>query len=98
MFKILTLSFYTNIIIKNWFFKKEHRQTMLFSATFPELIQKLSMDVLKDDCVMVSNRKMVAANNKVKQCFILVESRDKKQALIDILKEEMQKTKNKNSM
>lgn len=69
---------------------------MLFSATFPKLIQKLSLDVLKDDCVMISNQKMVAVNSKVIQRFILVESRNKKQVLIDILEKEMQEAKNKN--
>lgn len=53
------------------------------------------MDVLKNDCVMVSNQKMVAANSKVVQRFILVESRDKKQALLDILEAEMQEARKK---
>lgn len=64
---------------------------MLFSATFPTFIQRLSADVLKPNNVMVSNKKMVATNTKVVQSFIAVFKDNKKRALFDILKSDMEK-------
>jgi len=75
---------------------RDHRQTMLFSATFPELVQKLSNDVLKPNSVMVSNRKLVATNNKVMQRFILISKEGKKDALLELLQKELEQAKLKN--
>lgn len=70
------------------FFKKENRQTLLFSATFPDEVQKLADDVLKPGHVMLStkNKTLVSANTKVVQSFISVSKEGKKDALLDILK------------
>lgn len=67
---------------------------MLFSATFPPLIQRLSKDVLKQDNVMVSNKILVAPNSKVIQTFQPVMKEGKKAALLEILKKGISVDKN----
>lgn len=70
---------------------------MLFSATFRPEIQHLSATVLRDDYVMVSNRKYVATNAKVMQNFIKVSGDQKKQALLELLKCDFEEAKKKDS-
>lgn len=71
-------------------FQKEERQTMLFSATFPDLIQRLSVEVLRTENIMVSNQKLVASNAKILQNFLNVSKEDKKEKLLELLKKEIE--------
>lgn len=71
---------------------------MLFSATFPPLIQRLSNDILKNNNVMISNKKLVAPNNKIIQTFQPVLKEGKKAALLKILKDEIQLATTKNGL
>lgn len=68
---------------------------MLFSATFPESVQRLSADVLREDNIMVSNQKPVAANSKVIQQFRNVSTDQKKHVLLEMLQEEIEEQKKK---
>lgn len=63
---------------------------MLFSATFPPLIQRLSRDVLNANNVMISNQKNVSTNSRVFQNFIPVIQKNKKAKLLEILKKDVE--------
>ncbi|KAI1730748.1 DEAD/DEAH box helicase domain-containing protein [Ditylenchus destructor] len=76
--------------------KKENRQTLMFSATFPPEIQRLSAEILKQDFVMVSNKKLVATNSRVEQRFVSVSSEDKKNALLDLFQAQLAEAKKNN--
>lgn len=79
-----------NLLKNPDFPSKEERQTMLFSATFPDLIQRLSSEVLKAENVMISNQKLVASNAKILQNFIQVSKEDKKEKLLELFKKEIE--------
>jgi len=66
--------------------RKEHRQTIMFSATFPKLIQKLAMDFLKHDYIMIQVGRLGGSNADIKQVVKLVEYRDKNDTLLLDLK------------
>lgn len=68
---------------------------MLFSATFPDLIQRLSVEVLRSENIMVSNQKLVASNSKILQSFIKVGKEDKKEKLIELLQKEIDSSEGK---
>ncbi|XP_075445328.1 putative ATP-dependent RNA helicase DDX4 isoform X4 [Ascaphus truei] len=63
---------------------KEQRQTLLFSATFPEKIKSLSRDYLKSDSLFVAVGQGGACSD-VEQTIIQVEEFSKKDKLINIL-------------
>lgn len=69
---------------------------MLFSATFPPLIQRLSKDILKSNNVFISNTKLVSANSRVLQKFIPVIYENKKSELLKLLKKEIEDATAKN--
>lgn len=66
---------------------------MLFSATFPEAIQRLSSDVLNNNHVMISNQKFVATNGKVMQRFISTTKDMKKTEILKLFKEDIAEAK-----
>lgn len=74
----------------------EKRQTLLFSATFPPIVQEWANDWMKADSMMVSNRKLVAANSRIQQCFVVVGKQNKKDTLLRLLQLELEKAR-KNS-
>lgn len=63
---------------------KTERQTLMFSATFPEEIQKLAADFL-NDYLFVTVGRVGGANTDVSQHFFQVERLQKREALCDIL-------------
>ncbi|XP_077461382.1 putative ATP-dependent RNA helicase DDX4 isoform X2 [Stigmatopora argus] len=65
---------------------KENRQTLLFSATFPEDIQRLAADFLKTDYLFLAVGIVGGACSDVEQTFVQVTKFSKKEKLIDILK------------
>lgn len=65
---------------------KTERQTLMFSATFPEEIQKLAGDFLNDYLFLTVGR-VGGACRDVSQHFFEVERQEKRQKLCDILSE-----------
>ncbi|KAM8871521.1 ATP-dependent RNA helicase DDX4-like isoform 2-T2 [Synchiropus picturatus] len=65
---------------------KENRQTLMFSATFPEDIQRLAADFLKTDYLFLAVGVVGGACTDVEQKMIQVSKFDKRWQLLDILK------------
>ncbi|KAG7503094.1 vasa [Solea senegalensis] len=65
---------------------KENRQTLMFSATFPEDIQRLAADFLKVDYLFLAVGVVGGACSDVQQTFIEVGKFNKREQLLDILK------------
>ncbi|CAG5122587.1 unnamed protein product, partial [Candidula unifasciata] len=63
---------------------KTQRQTLMFSATFPEEIQKLAADFL-NDYLFVTVGRVGGANTDVSQHFFQVDRLQKRESLCDIL-------------
>lgn len=63
---------------------KTERQTLMFSATFPEEIQKLAADFLNDYLFLTVGR-VGGANTDVQQCVFELGQTEKRQKLLDIL-------------
>ena len=66
--------------------QNNNRQTLLFSATFPLEIQKLAFDILRD-YLFVTVGTLGQANENIKQVVWKVENKNKKEKLIEVLKE-----------
>lgn len=64
---------------------KEARNTLMFSATFPDSVQSAARSFLKDDYTMITIDKIGAANKCVVQEFILCSRGEKKDKLLEIL-------------
>ncbi|KAI1730199.1 DEAD/DEAH box helicase domain-containing protein [Ditylenchus destructor] len=73
--------------------KKEDRQTLLFSATFPPEVQRWADEWLREQNIMISNKKPTSANTKVAQSFVQVTESQKKEKLLELLKAELEKAK-----
>ncbi|XP_077575777.1 putative ATP-dependent RNA helicase DDX4 isoform X2 [Stigmatopora nigra] len=65
---------------------KENRQTLLFSATFPEDIQRLAADFLKTDYLFLAVGIVGSACSDVEQTFVQVTKTSKREKLADVLK------------
>ncbi|XP_068446301.1 probable ATP-dependent RNA helicase DDX4 isoform X2 [Clinocottus analis] len=65
---------------------KENRQTLMFSATYPEDIQRLAADFLKTDYLFLAVGVVGGACSDVQQTFIQVTKFSKREQLLDILK------------
>uniref|UniRef100_A0A3B3DES4 RNA helicase n=1 Tax=Oryzias melastigma TaxID=30732 RepID=A0A3B3DES4_ORYME len=65
---------------------KEERQTLMFSATFPEDIQRLAADFLKVDYLFVAVGVVGGACADVEQTFIQVTKFNKRDKLLDLLR------------
>nr|QIJ58490.1 DEAD-box helicase 4 protein [Oryzias celebensis] len=65
---------------------KEERQTLMFSATFPEDIQRLAADFLKVDYLFVAVGVLGGACADVEQTFIQVTKFNKREKLLDLLR------------
>lgn len=66
---------------------KTNRQTLMFSATFPDEIQRLAADFLKDDYLFVAVGRIGGSNLDISQTVMSVPGDDKQQKLFDILLE-----------
>lgn len=62
-----------------------HRQTLMFSATFPTEIQQLAASFLKDYVFLTVGR-VGAATTLVAQKFVNVDSYHKQNSLLDLIK------------
>ncbi|CAN3377139.1 hypothetical protein DIURU_003610 [Diutina rugosa] len=65
----------------------QHRQTLMFSATFPRDIQMLARDFLKE-YIFLSVGRVGSTSENITQKVIYVEDDEKKSALLDILASE----------
>ncbi|XP_040888081.1 probable ATP-dependent RNA helicase DDX4 [Toxotes jaculatrix] len=65
---------------------KENRQTLMFSATYPEDIQRLAADFLKTDYLFLAVGVVGGACSDVEQTFIEVTKFSKREQLLDFLK------------
>nr|ACV32356.1 vasa [Scomber japonicus] len=65
---------------------KEDRQTLMFSATYPEDIQRMAADFLKTDYLFLAVGVVGGACSDVEQTFIQVTKFSKREQLLDLLK------------
>uniref|UniRef100_G3PRH4 RNA helicase n=1 Tax=Gasterosteus aculeatus aculeatus TaxID=481459 RepID=G3PRH4_GASAC len=65
---------------------RENRQTLMFSATYPEDIQRLAADFLKTDYLFLAVGVVGGACSDVEQTFIQVTKFSKREQLLDLLK------------
>jgi len=66
---------------------KNERQTLMFSATFPEEVQKLAREIL-DDYIFVTVGRVGGANFDIEQRVIQVDKVNKREQLVGILNEQ----------
>ncbi|XP_078353924.1 uncharacterized protein LOC144638600 isoform X11 [Oculina patagonica] len=64
---------------------KTNRQTLMFSATFPDEIQRLAADFLKEDYLFVAVGRIGGSNLDITQTVISVPGDDKQEKLFEIL-------------
>jgi ATP-dependent RNA helicase DDX3X len=74
-----------NVVFNYGMPDKFHRQTSMFSATFPNSIRALASDFL-NDYIFVTIGRVGSANEMVTQSFQYVEEADKKSELLKLLK------------
>ncbi|XP_044043855.1 probable ATP-dependent RNA helicase DDX4 isoform X2 [Siniperca chuatsi] len=65
---------------------KENRQTLMFSATYPEDIQRMAADFLKTDYLFLAVGVVGGACSDVEQTFVQVNKFSKREQLLDVLK------------
>ncbi|XP_062984136.1 probable ATP-dependent RNA helicase DDX4 isoform X2 [Elgaria multicarinata webbii] len=65
---------------------KEQRQTLMFSATFPEEIQRMAGEFLKTEYLFVVVGQVGGACSDVQQTILEVNQYDKREKLVEILK------------
>ena len=65
---------------------KEERQTLLFSATFPEDIQRMAQQML-NNYLFITVGKVGGANSDIEQRVVQVGQTDKREKLVNILNE-----------
>ncbi|XP_045908981.1 probable ATP-dependent RNA helicase DDX4 [Micropterus dolomieu] len=65
---------------------KENRQTLMFSATYPEDIQRMAADFLKPDYLFLAVGVVGGACSDVEQTFVQVTKFSKREKLLDLLK------------
>ncbi|CAJ0574115.1 unnamed protein product, partial [Mesorhabditis spiculigera] len=71
---------------------KEKRTTLMFSATFPEEVQNVAKESLRDDHVMLAVDKIGSANKCITQSFVEVSDRSgKREKLLELLNFDMKK-------
>lgn len=64
---------------------KSLRQTLMFSATFPEEVQNMAKEFLKENYLFLTVGIVGAANSDVEQTFVEVNFKEKRSKLMDIL-------------
>ncbi|KRY82494.1 ATP-dependent RNA helicase DED1 [Trichinella pseudospiralis] len=65
--------------------RRSHRQTMMFSATFPHEIQMLAQDFLVPDYVFLAVGRVGSTSENITQKLVWVEDYDKRAFLLDLL-------------
>ena len=64
---------------------KANRQTLMYSATFPDEIQRLAADFLKENYLFVVVGKIGGSNLDISQTVISVPGDDKQEKLFELL-------------
>lgn len=64
---------------------KSDRHTLMFSATFPDEVQKLAQDFLQTNYIYLTVGRVGGACTDVTQGVIQLDAMDKRQSLMDIL-------------
>ncbi len=72
---------------------KRERQTLMFSATFPEEIQRAAATFLDDDYLFLKVGEIGGANTDVTQKIIQVDAFDKRPQLVSLLKDSLKSPK-----
>ncbi|KAJ3047490.1 RNA-dependent ATPase [Rhizophlyctis rosea] len=75
--------------------KRKERQTVMFSATWPSAIQKLSGQYLNDPVKVTVGSTDLAANTSIEQRVEVLEPRAKESRLLDLLKQYHKSRKNR---
>ena len=71
--------------------QREERQTLLFSATFPQGVQDIAQKILRQEYYFAKhNKPTVAANCRIEQRFVEVETKDKTEFLKKMLEKEVE--------
>nr|XP_009861178.1 DEAD-Box Protein isoform X3 [Ciona intestinalis]BAA36710.1 DEAD-Box Protein [Ciona intestinalis] len=65
--------------------QKNNRHTLMFSATFPDEIQKLAHDFLREDFLFLTVGRVGGACSDVTQTVISVEWKDKRSKLLELI-------------
>ena len=66
---------------------KSERQTLMFSATFPEEVQRLAREIL-DDYIFITIGRVGGANFDIEQIVLQVDQMSKRDQLVSILNEQ----------
>lgn len=66
---------------------KSERQTLMFSATFPEEVQRLAREIL-DDYIFITIGRVGGANFDIEQIVLQVDQMSKRDRLVSILNEQ----------
>eukprot|EP01059_Diplonema_ambulator_P010649 TRINITY_DN2066_c1_g1_i1.p1 TRINITY_DN2066_c1_g1~~TRINITY_DN2066_c1_g1_i1.p1 ORF type:complete len:522 (+),score=101.97 TRINITY_DN2066_c1_g1_i1:85-1566(+) len=61
------------------------RQTMMFSATFPPVVQRLAQDFVGNDYTFMTIGRVGSTHTHIKQALLWVEDHDKRMVLVGIL-------------
>ncbi|PAA66535.1 hypothetical protein BOX15_Mlig034455g1, partial [Macrostomum lignano] len=64
---------------------KGHRQTLMFSATFPKEIQHLARDFLQHDYVFLAVGRVGSTSQNITQEVLWIDESDKRHCLVDII-------------
>ena len=67
--------------------KKDSRNTLMFSATFPDAIQMMAQEFMKEDYIFIAIGKVGATNSFINQKLVHIENHKKVAELIDLLPE-----------
>ena len=62
-----------------------HRQNLMFSATFPPLVQRLAQDFVGDNYTFMTVGRVGSTHNYIKQALVWVEENDKRLYLLGLL-------------
>ncbi|CAG2174221.1 unnamed protein product, partial [Oppiella nova] len=65
---------------------KTNRQTLMFSATFPDEVQRLAQEFLNENYLFLTVGIIGSANSDVEQTFIEVDGKQKRSKLMDVLR------------
>ena len=66
---------------------KHQRQTIMLSATFPDQIQHLAADFLKEDYLFCAVGRVGGTNTDISQHIVRVEGDEKRNKLFEILQQ-----------
>jgi len=69
---------------------KGDRQALMFSATFPEDVQRLAQEILGDNYLFLVVGRVGGANTDIEQTIYNVDNQGKREKVLSILNESMQ--------